>query len=302
MVDLSVDIAGLKLKNPVLVASGTFGSGKEYSELFDINRLGGVITKSVTLKEREGNPPPRICETPSGMLNSIGLQNPGVEKFLDDDASYLESKGIPFIVNVAGETVEEYCEVTKMISQDGRASAIELNVSCPNVAAGGIQFGTDPKILRTVVDCVKNVIGKPLVVKLSPNVADIVELAKAAVEAGADALSLINTLIGMALDYRTRKPRLTRIVGGLSGPAIKPVALRMVWQVRQAVDVPVIGLGGIVNYEDVLEFMIAGANAVAVGTANFVNPLVTVDIIDGLKKYCKENKINRLQEIVNTLS
>jgi dihydroorotate dehydrogenase (NAD+) catalytic subunit len=297
-IDLSVKIGNLKLKNPVVTASGTFGSGKEYGQLIDLNRLGAVVTKGVTLKSRAGNIPPRTCETPSGMLNSIGLQNSGIEKFLEDDAAFLSSNSIPFVVNVAGETIEEYCEVAKLISEDGRAAAIELNLSCPNVSAGGIQFGIDPRILRSVVDCVRSVTDLPLIVKLSPNVTDITVFAKAAVEAGADALSLINTLLGMSIDWQTRKPKLGNIVGGLSGPAIKPVAVRMIWQARQVVDVPIIGMGGISNIADAAEFMLAGANLIAVGTANFVNPETTVEIIDGLVDYCREYKIGRLQDIV----
>lgn len=298
MVDLSVSIGQLKLKNPVTVASGTFGSGIEYSNFFDISKLGAITTKAVSLKPREGNPAPRICETPSGMLNSIGLQNPGLETFISKDLTFLEKFELPVIVNVAGESIEEYCNVAETLTSDGRVDAIELNLSCPNVDCGGMHFGSSADSIFEVVSEVRKSTNLSLIVKLSPNVSDIKPLAKAAENAGADAISLINTVLGMAIDIDSWKPKLARGVGGLSGPAIRPVAVRMVWEASSAVDIPIIGLGGIMDSNDAVEFMLAGATAISVGTANFVNPSVTLDIIEGLRAYCEKKRINSITEMI----
>jgi len=277
-----VDIAGIKMKNPVMAASGTFGFGEEYAELYDLNKLGAIVTKSVTLKPRSGNPPPRICETPSGMLNSIGLQNDGLEAFITKHLPFLSKYSTPIIVNVAGETMEEYAEVVKALSKESKVAGIELNISCPNVKKGGMAFGVDPQLTEEIVKKVRPLAGKPLIVKLSPNVTDITVIAKAAVNAGADALSLINTVLGMAIDIKTKKPKLATITGGLSGPAIKPIAVRMVWQVAQVVNVPIIGIGGIMTADDVQEFLLAGASAVQVGTGNLVDADCALRIIENL--------------------
>ncbi|MFA4966715.1 MAG: dihydroorotate dehydrogenase [Candidatus Margulisiibacteriota bacterium] len=278
-----VDIAGIKMRNPVMVASGTFGFGEEYSKLIDLNKLGAVITKSVTLNPRDGNPPPRLCETPAGMLNSIGLQNDGLKVFLEKQLPFLSQFDVPIIVNVAGETIEEYVEVSRALSNQPKIKGLELNISCPNVKKGGMAFGIDPKATKELVESVRLATKLPLIAKLSPNVTDITEIAKAAVSAGADALSLINTVMGMAIDIKTKKPKLATITGGLSGPAIKPIAIRMVWQVAQVVDVPIIGIGGIMTAEDAYEFILAGAKAVQIGTANFVDVEASLKIIEGLK-------------------
>jgi dihydroorotate dehydrogenase (NAD+) catalytic subunit len=280
-----VNLAGIQMKNPVMVASGTFGFGEEFSEYYDLNELGAIVTKSVTLKPREGNPPPRLCETPSGMLNSIGLQNEGVKVFLEKHLPFLSQFKTPIIVNVAGETIEEYVEVIKIVSKEKKIAGIELNISCPNVKRGGMTFGVDPKCTEEVVKAARAQTKLPLIAKLTPNVTDITIIAKAAVKAGADALSLINTVLGMAIDVKTKKPKLATITGGLSGPAIKPIAVRMVWQTAQAVKVPIIGIGGIMTAEDALEFFLAGASAVQVGTANFIDVRAAVNIIDNLQKY-----------------
>lgn len=298
MVDLSVTIGRLKLKNPVTVASGTFGSGLEYNNFFDISKLGAIITKAVTLKPREGNPAPRIYETASGMLNSIGLQNPGLLSFIEKDLAFLEKIDLPVIVNVAGESIDEYCKVAELLTDDGRVAGIELNLSCPNVDCGGMHFGSSADSIFEVVSKVRKSTNLTLIVKLSPNVSDIRPLAKAAEKAGADAISLINTLLGMAIDTDSWKPRLARGVGGLSGPAIKPVAVRLVWEASSAVNIPVIGLGGIMDANDAVEFMLAGATAISVGTANFINPSVTVEIIDGLKKYCDDKDLRSVTELI----
>lgn len=298
MVDLSVSIGKLKLKNPVTVASGTFGSGLEYSNFFDISKLGAIITKAVTLKPREGNPSPRIYETASGMLNSIGLQNPGLESFIEKDLAFLQKFDLPVVVNVAGESIDEYCKVAELLTGDGRVAGIELNLSCPNVDCGGMHFGSSADSIFEVVSKVRKSTNLTLIVKLSPNVSDIRPLAKAAENAGADAISLINTLLGMAIDTDSWKPRLARGVGGLSGPAIKPVAVRLVWEASSAVNIPVIGLGGIMDANDAVEFMLAGATAISVGTANFINPSVTVEIIDGLKKYCDDKDLRSVTELI----
>lgn len=296
-VDMSVNLLGLKLKNPVMPASGCFGFGKEYSKYYDLNKLGAIVVKATTQKARLGNPTPRVAEVTCGMLNSIGLANPGLDKVLSDELPWLKSYSLPVIVNVAGETVEEYCSVVDWISRSKLAHAIELNVSCPNVAQGGLSFGADSKVLSELLKRVRGVCSLPLIVKLSPNVTDIVEIGLAAQEAGADAISLINTLIGMKIDINTGRPVLARKVGGLSGPAIKPVAIRMVYQLAEVLKLPIIGIGGIYTAEDVIEFIMAGASAVQIGTANFTNPMAMPDIIDDLERYMKEKGIKDLDQI-----
>lgn len=296
-VDMSVNLLGLKLKNPVMPASGCFGFGKEYSKYYDLNKLGAIVVKATTQKARLGNPTPRVAEVTCGMLNSIGLANPGLDKVLSDELPWLKSYSLPVIVNVAGETVEEYCSVADRISRSKLAHAIELNVSCPNVAQGGLSFGADSKVLSELLKRVRGVCSLPLIVKLSPNVTDIVEIGLAAQEAGADAISLINTLIGMKIDINTGRPVLARKVGGLSGPAIKPVAIRMVYQLADVLKLPIIGIGGIYTAEDVIEFIMAGASAVQIGTANFTNPMAMPDIIDDLERYMKEKGIKDLDQI-----
>jgi dihydroorotate dehydrogenase (NAD+) catalytic subunit len=280
-IDLSVEIAGIKLKNPVLTASGCFGFGREYAKFYDLSLLGGIMIKAATLEERRGNDTPRVAETPAGMLNSIGLQNPGVDKIIESELKFLESYNTAIFANVAGWSIDDYVAVTEKISAVKNVAAIELNVSCPNVK-DGIQFGSDTCALTEVVRAAKAVSKKPLFVKLSPNVTDIVALARAAEAAGADGLSMINTLLGMRIDLKTRKPVLARGSGGLSGPAIKPVAIRMIYEVSQRVGIPIIGMGGIMNADDVIEFLLAGASAVAIGTANFINPMVAPEIIEAL--------------------
>lgn len=270
--NLEVNLGGLVMPNPVTDASGTFAAGREYSDFVDVSRMGAVTTKGVSLNGWEGNDSPRIAETPSGMLNSIGLQNPGVKHLCEVDLPWIKAQGVPSIVNVSGHSIEEYVQVLEALEEDGQADAYEINISCPNVDAGGLTFGTHVPSVTAVVSACREVATKPMIVKLSPNVTDITEIARAAEAAGADAISLINTLLGMAIDVERRRPKLARVVGGLSGPAVKPVALRMVWQCHQAVKVPLLGMGGISTGEDAIEFMLAGATAVAVGTANFVNP------------------------------
>ena len=296
-VDLSVQVGNTSFKNPVMVASGTFGYGHEYERMFDISRLGAVITKGTTLEPRSGNPPPRIAETASGMLNAIGLENPGVDVFLDDYLPWLRARGVTVIVNLAGSSVEDYAATAHRLEEHEGITAIELNISCPNVKQGGLQFGTDPLMVRQVVEAVKAESSLPVWPKLSPNVTDIVAIAAAAIEGGADALSMINTLMGMSIDIEHRQPVLANKFGGLSGPAIKPVALRMIWQVRQAFDIPILGGGGIMNGHDALEFIMAGANAVSVGTANFINPLVALNIISELEQWMSVNRVDHLEEI-----
>lgn len=296
--DLSVRIGGLHLKNPVLVASGTFGYGREYCGALPLSKLGGIMTKGTSLEPWAGNPPPRVTETPAGMLNAIGLQNPGVEHFLKVDLPWLREQNATIIVNLVGKTTDDYAQVAGRLDGQSGVSALELNISCPNVKEGGIAFGTDPRLVHEVVRVVRRSTVLPLIVKLSPNVTSIVEIARAAEDAGADALSLINTLLGMAIDIRSRRPVLGNVFGGLSGPAIKPVALRMVWQVAGASKLPVIGLGGITSAEDALEFILAGASAVAIGTAIFRDPAVPLKVIDGLDEYCCRSGISRLADLV----
>ena len=298
---LAVDIAGLRLKNPVMPASGTFGYGEEYAPYLDLNSLGAVVTKGLSLKPRAGNPTPRICETVSGMLNAIGLQNVGVDGFIKDKMPFLDQYDTPVIVNFFGNTQEEYAEVAARLDGVPGVAALEMNISCPNVKHGGIIFGTDPRTASRVVEGVRKRTAKPLIVKLTPNVTDIQVTARAAVEAGADALSLINTLTGMAIDVKTRRPRLANTIGGLSGPAIRPIAVRLVHQVVQAVSVPVIGIGGIARAMDALEFLIAGACAVQVGTANFVDPHAMATILDDLEEFCRNEGIADINDLIGSL-
>lgn len=296
-VDISVDLGGLRLKNPVTVASGTFGYGLEYEDFMDIAQIGGVIVKGTTLEPRSGNPAPRIFETPAGMLNAIGLENPGIDVFLKDYLPYLREKGVTVIANIAGNTVEEYARIATKIEATKGVAAIELNISCPNVKKGGLQFGTNPDTVKEVVEAVKKETSLPVIPKLSPNVTDIVEIAKAAEAGGADALSMINTLLGMAIDIKKKKPVLANVFGGLSGPAIKPVALRMIYQVYREVDLPILGGGGIMDYKDAIEFIMAGASAVSIGTGNFVNPRLALEIAEGIKSYLQEENIKSVGEL-----
>jgi len=296
--DLTVNIGHLKLKNPVMTASGTFGYGEEYSEFVDLNMLGAVVVKGISLKPMEGNPPPRICETPCGMLNAIGLQNVGLKRFLKEKLPYLRAFDTKIIVNVLGNTVQEYVKLAKALDEAG-VDGIELNVSCPNVKQGGIMFGTDRKALAKLIAKVRQAVSKSvLITKLSPTVSNIPEFARTAEENGSDAITLINTIPGMAIDAETWKPRLSNITGGLSGPAIKPIAIRMVWEASRAVGIPVIGVGGIMNTEDAVEFMLAGATAIEVGTGNFLNPLSTVEIVNGIWTYLDKKGISKVKDII----
>ncbi len=300
--NLSVDFAGIKLKNPVLTASGTFGYGEEYAEFVDLNKLGGVIVKGVSLRPIKGNPPPRIWETPSGMLNAIGLENPGVDAFLNEKLPYLRNYDAAVIVNVFGYSLEDYVGVVERLDGVPGISGLEMNISCPNVKAGGMVFGTDLKASYELLSAVRKATRLPIIAKLSPNVTDVTEFAKAAQDAGCDGLSLINTLLGMAIDVRCRKPRLANCTGGLSGPAIRPVAVRMVWQTARKTSLPIIGMGGIVTAEDALEFILAGATAVGVGTANFINPRATVDVIEGLESFMVEQGVENMRDLVGKVN
>lgn len=300
-VNLTVNLGGLAMKNPVTVASGTFAAGREYSDFVAVETLGAVTTKGVSLNGWEGNASPRIAETPSGMLNSIGLQNPGVKHLIEHDLPWLREIGATTIVNVSGHSFDEYVQVIEALDGTGMVDAYEINISCPNVDAGGMTIGTDPSSVNEVVGMCRAATGKPMIVKLTPNVTDITEIARAAVDAGADAISLINTLLGMAIDAYRRKPQLARAVGGLSGPAVKPVALRMVWEVHKAVKAPLLGMGGISNGIDAVEFMLAGATAVAVGTANFSNPVATIDVINGIIEYCEQQGVKDVNELIGAL-
>ncbi len=301
MVNLSVNLNGLLLKNPVIAASGTFGYGTEYCDFMNPSSLGGFIVKGTTLRPREGNPYPRMAETPSGMLNAVGLQNRGAKYFVEHIYPTIKDFETNVIVNVSGADVDEYVGCAEIIDSLERIPAIELNISCPNVKEGGMAFGTSCSAAKNVVSAVRKVYHKHLMVKLSPNVTNIVEIATAVEDAGADSISLINTILGMAVDVKTRKPILSTITGGLSGPCVKPVALRMVWQVAHAVKVPVVGLGGISNAEDAVEFLLAGASAIQVGTANFVNPAVTEEIVKGIESYLTENNFSDISEIVGLI-
>ena len=292
-----INFAGIEMKNPVTVASGTFGYGREFSNFFDLSKLGGIITKGTSLKPKSGNKPPRICETASGMLNSIGLQNPGVEYFAENDLPFLRKFDTAIIVNACGSTIDEYVELCKILNTldiDG----VELNLSCPNVKAGCMAFGNTYEGVKEVTSKVRKVLEKPLIVKLTPNVTNIAEIAKAVEDAGADGVSLINTLLGMKIDINKRKPVLANNTGGLSGPAIKPVAVRMVYQVAQAVKIPILGMGGIVNGEDAIEFMLAGASAISIGAGNFISPTTSIDTISQIEDYMRKNNIQDINEIV----
>lgn len=301
MADLKVKLGNLEFRNPVLTASGTFGYGEEFADFIGLDKLGGIVVKAVTGKNRDGNAYPRMAETPAGMLNSVGLQNKGVDHFVREIYPRIRDFKTQIIVNVSGSTIEEYVEVAEKINTLDKIPGIELNISCPNVKLGGMAFGTVPATATEVTRAVRNVYRKTLIVKLSPNVTNITEMAKAVVDGGADIISLINTLLGMAIDAESRRPVLSTITGGLSGPAIKPVALRMVWQVSKAVKVPVMGLGGIMNAADAIEFLLAGASAIQVGTANFIDPQVTVKIIDGIEDYLLRHKIDSVTEIIGAL-
>lgn len=296
--DLSVNIGGIMMKNPVTTASGTFGFGPEYAPYVDLNRLGAIVVKGTTLEPKAGNPVPRLAETPAGILNSIGLQNPGVDHFIEEALPFLAGFDVPVIVNISGDTVEDYARLAERLSRAGGVAGLEVNISCPNVKKGGMQFGADPLMAAEVTRAVKDNATLPVIVKLSPNVTSIVSVAEKVAEAGADALSLINTLLGMSIDIKARRPVLGNVMGGLSGPAVKPVAVRMVWQVYQAVKLPIIGMGGIATPEDALEFILAGATGVAVGTANFVNPRATIDVLEGLERYLSENGISDIKELI----
>jgi dihydroorotate dehydrogenase (NAD+) catalytic subunit len=299
--NLSVDIGRLTLKNPVMTASGTFGYGEEYAPYADLNLLGAIVVKGLSLEARNGNPSPRIMETPSGMLNAIGLQNVGVRAFIAEKLPYLRQYDTAVIANIFGETVEDYGRVAGILSGAAGVHGIEVNISCPNVKKGGIAFGARPDCAAEVTSTVRRETDLPLIVKLTPNVTDITEVARAIEEAGADAVSLINTLTGMSVDIETRRPRLANVTGGLSGPAIRPVALRMVWQVVGCVNIPVIGIGGIMTARDALEFLIEGARAVEVGTANFVNPSVTGEIIDGISDYLIRHGMGNITDLIGSL-
>ncbi|MCM2264329.1 MAG: dihydroorotate dehydrogenase [Desulfuromonadales bacterium] len=300
--NLAVNIAGIQLRNPVMPASGTFGYGEEYAAFFDLKRLGAIITKGLSLNAKAGNPMPRIAETTSGMLNAIGLQNVGIDAFVAKKAPYYRGLDTPVIANFFGNTLDEYGEVARRLADVPEVTGLELNISCPNVKQGGIVFGTDPRAAAEVVSLVRKQNDKPLIVKLSPNVTDITVIARAVEEAGADAISCINTLTGMAIDIRTRKPKIANRTGGLSGPAIRPVAVRMVHQVVQAVKVPVIGIGGIMTASDALEFLIAGARAVQVGTANFVDPTAMLSIIDGIESFLVEEGLEDVNQVIGSLT
>ena len=295
-----INFAGIEMKNPVTVASGTFGYGREFSQFIDLNRLGGIITKGTSLKPRSGNKPSRVCETPSGMLNSIGLQNPGVEYFAQYDLPFLRQFDTAILVNACGSTIDEYVELCRILNTlpiDG----VELNLSCPNVKAGCLAFGTTYEGVKEVTSAVRKVLDKPLIVKLTPNVTDITQTAKAVEDAGADAVSLINTLLGMKIDIHTRKPVLANNTGGLSGPAIRPVAVRMVYQVAQTVKIPIMGLGGIVSAEDAIEFLLAGASTISIGSGNFLSPYTSIEVIDGIETYLRQKKIEDIKELIGSV-
>ena len=299
--DTRINFAGIKMKNPVTVASGTFGYGREYSNFFDLSKLGGIITKGTSIKPKSGNKPPRVCETPSGMLNSIGLQNPGVEYFSENDLPFLRKFDTAIIVNACGSTIEDYIEVCKILDTlpiDG----VELNLSCPNVKAGCMAFGSSYEGVKEVTSKVRKVLNKPLIVKLTPNVSNIGEIAKGAEDGGADGVSLINTLLGMKIDIEKRRPVLANNTGGLSGPAIRPVAVRMVYEVAQAVNIPILGMGGIVNGEDAIEFLLAGASAISIGAGNFQDPYTSINTINEIEQYMKKHNIENINDIVGQVT
>ncbi len=298
--DLTVKIGRMNLKNPVVVSSGTFGFGEEFQDFFDLSRLGAIIPKGISLKPKAGNPPPRIFETEGGILNSIGLQNPGFRAFIKDKLPYYQNLKTHLIVNFFGNTQKEYIELARRFDDVEGISGLEMNISCPNIKRGGTVFGTDPQIVYRLVQAVRKATALTLVVKLSPNVTDIASMAKSAEEGGADAVSLVNTFRAMAVNIHTRKPELGNIIGGLSGPAIKPIALRMVWEVRQAVQIPIIGMGGIMNAKDAIEFILVGASAVQIGTANLINPKTAIEVLRGIKEYLSKNKIDHVQKLIGT--
>jgi dihydroorotate dehydrogenase (NAD+) catalytic subunit len=299
--DLSVSIGGLRLNNPLIAASGCFGYGVEYADIVDLSLLGGVAVKGLFLAEREGHPPPRIVETPSGMLNAIGLQGIGVHRFVREKLPELRARRAVVFVNICGSTIDEYCEIARVLSDHEGVAAIELNISCPNIKEGGITFGCSLTGTHAVVSAVRKVTRLPVIPKLTPNVTDVASFARAAQDAGADAVSLVNTFLAMAIDVHTRRPRLSNIVGGLSGPAIRPIAVRMVYECRQVVTLPIIGIGGIASAEDVLEFLIAGATAVQIGTASFVDPFIWTKILDGLRAYMTRHGVVRLADLTGSL-
>ena len=301
MADLSVKIGELQMKNPVMTASGTFGYGEEYADFVDLTQIGGIIVKGTTLHPREGNPYPRMAETPQGMLNAVGLQNKGVHYFVEHIYPHIKDIGTNMIVNVSGSAIEDYAETASIIDGLDRIPAIELNISCPNVKQGGMAFGVTARGAEEVVSAVRKVYHKTLIVKLSPNVTDITEIARAAEAGGADSVSLINTLLGMAIDAERRRPLLSTVTGGMSGAAVKPIALRMVWQVARAVKIPVIGLGGIMNARDAVEFLLAGASAIQIGTANFIDPCVTVRVAEGINDYLERHGFKSVREIIGAL-
>jgi dihydroorotate dehydrogenase (NAD+) catalytic subunit len=299
--DLKTNLGGIELQNPVMTASGTFGYAREFDGFVELNRLGGIIVKGLALQPTKGNPPPRIVETACGMLNAIGLENVGIDAFAEQKLPFLKTLATPIFANIYGTRVEDYAELAARLDGLEGIAGVEINISCPNVKAGGIAFGADPDAAHRVVAAVREKTAKHVMVKLSPNVTDITLIAKATEAAGADSLSLINTITGLAIDLETRRPKIANITGGLSGPAIKPVALRMVWQVAEAAQIPVVGIGGIMTAEDALEFLVAGASAVQVGTANFINPQVTTDIIDGIATFLAQRKISSITDFIGTL-
>ena len=300
IVDLSVQVGSLKFRNPILLASGTVGYGNEMSEFIDLNSIGGIITKSLSLKPRKGNPPQRIVETPSGMLNAIGLTNVGVEIFIKEKIPFLKKFDVPLICNIAASTIEEYVECTKILTVEDTIKGFEINVSCPNVKEGGLQFGNDVSAVGKITEKVKAVTNKPVIIKLSPNSSYISEFAKVVKENGGDAVSAINTLVGTAFDIYTRRPKIKNVTAGLSGPAIKPVALAKVLEIRQKVDIPIIGIGGIMSWKDVVEFMITGASAIQIGTLNFINPAAATEIIKSIKEYCTKMGIEKISQLTGS--
>jgi len=297
MINMEVNIGGVILKNPVTVASGTFGFGREFTELFDLSLLGGIFVKGLTLEERKGNPTPRVAETPMGMINSVGLQNPGVKYFIKKELPFLKGFNTKIFANINGNTIEEYCKISDILSKTN-IDGIELNISCPNVKNGGVSFGRDPEMVYEITKKVRDYATKPLIVKLSPNVKDIKEIGRACEEAGADAISLINTLMGMSIDIQREETVIARGIGGLSGPAVKPVAVRMVYEVAQAVSIPIIGMGGIMNYGDAVEFILAGANAISIGTGNLINPYTSLEVIEGLKEHMEKKKYSSIKDFI----
>lgn len=300
MADLSVKIAGIEFNNPLIAASGTFGFGREYGELYPLEKLGGISCKGITLKRRDGNPVPRVAETPSGMLNAVGLQNPGVDAFIKNDLPWLKTQNTVVIANIAGNTPEEYCEMAEKLS-DTEVDMIEMNISCPNVKSGGVQFGTSCESVGAITDAVRKHCTKPLIVKLSPNVTDIISIAKSAEASGADAISMINTLTGMRIDINTRRPIIRNNTGGMSGPAIFPIAVRMVWQAANAVNIPIIGMGGISTWQDAVEMLIAGASALQIGTVFFSDPYAPIKINEGINRFLDENGLKSVGELTGTI-